>query len=154
MCQNCDYGQLLSGVGLETTAHRLRVLEVVGGDTGPLNAQQIFETLRRGQSINRVTVYRILETLVQHGLLERLSGGRAFYYGLAPNAHHQSHPHFFCRRCGRMDCLRPEAIALDLQPLERIFPGHIENVAVRVDGVCKSCLTTGGKRQRRRPAPA
>lgn len=154
MCQNCNYSQLLSKAGLETTAHRLRVLEVVGGNTGPLNAQQIFETLRRSHPINRVTVYRILEALVQHGLLERLSGGRAYYYGLAPNAHHQPHPHFFCRRCGRMDCLRPEAIALDLQPLERIFPGQIENVAVRVDGICKSCLATGGKRQGRRAAPA
>ncbi|MBI5062266.1 MAG: transcriptional repressor [Desulfatitalea sp.] len=154
MCLNCDYRQLLSQAGLETTAHRLRVLEVVGGNTGPLNAQEIFETLRRGLPINRVTVYRILETLVQHGLLERLSGGRAFYYGLAPNTHHRPHPHFFCRRCGRMDCLRPEAIALDLQPLERTFPGQIENVAVRVDGVCQRCLGIGGKRSKRRQASA
>lgn len=155
MCQNCDYSQLLTQAGVEVTAHRLRVLEVVGGNTGPLNAQEIFETLRRAVPINRVTVYRILELLVQQGLLERLSGGRAFYYGLAPNTHHQPHPHFFCRRCGRMDCLRPEAIALDLQPLERIFPGHIENVAVRVDGICKLCLNAGDKRLKpRQPSNA
>jgi Fur family ferric uptake transcriptional regulator len=154
MCQNCNYSQLLSEAGLEATAHRLRIMEVVGGNTGPLNAQEIFETLRRSHPINRVTVYRILETLVQHGLFERLSGGRASYYGLAANAHHQPHPHFFCRRCGRMDCLRPEAIALDLQPLARIFPGHIEKVAVRVDGVCQSCLTTAGKRPKRHQTSA
>ncbi len=152
MCQNCDYHQLLTHAGLEVTAHRLRVLEIVGGNTGPLNAQEIFATVCRATPINRVTVYRILDALVQHGLLERLSGGRAFYYGLAPNEHHQRHPHFFCRRCGRMDCLRPEAIALDLQPLARVFPGHIENVAVRVDGVCKLCMDAVSKRGRAQQA--
>lgn len=143
MCRQCNYAELLAQVDLEATAHRLRVLEVVGDNTCPLSAQEIFETLRRSHAINRVTVYRILETMVQSGLVERLSAGRAFYYGLAPNAHHLPHPHFFCRRCGRMDCLRPEAVALDLRALQNTVPGHIEKVAVRVDGVCKRCLKTG-----------
>jgi Fur family transcriptional regulator, ferric uptake regulator len=140
MCQNCDYRKLLLQAGLDATDHRLRVLEIVGDNTHPLSAQEIFETARRGRSINRVTVYRILQTLVELGLVSRISGGRAFFYGLAPNARHAPHPHFYCLRCGRMDCLWPESIALELDAFERIFPGKIENVEVRVDGVCKECL--------------
>jgi Fur family transcriptional regulator, ferric uptake regulator len=144
MCDRCNYRELLEEADLEATAHRVRVLATIGGHGHPVSAQQVYETVRTSRPINRVTVYRILETLVQHGLVERLSGGaRAFFYGLAPNAHHAPHPHFFCRQCGRMDCLQPGSVELNVNRLEHLFPGQIENVAVRVDGVCKHCLTEG-----------
>jgi Fur family ferric uptake transcriptional regulator len=127
--------------GLETTANRLHVLEVVGNNSFPLSAGDIFKTLGRRSSINRVTVYRILDLLVDHGVVERLStGGRAFYYGLAPNNHHRPHPHFYCKSCGQMDCLNPESLKIDTDPLWKTFPGQIDKVEVRVDGICKNCV--------------
>ena len=83
MCHQCNYRILLTSSKLKTTPNRLRVLEVVGNNTYPLSAADIYQTLARSTSINRVTVYRILDLLVAHGLVDRLSGGRAFYYGLA-----------------------------------------------------------------------
>lgn len=141
MCRQCDYNHLLKQAGLETTEHRLRVLEVIGDNDYPLSAREIHETIQQNQTINRVTIYRILDTLVGKGLVDRLSSGnRAFFYGLAPNEHHAPHPHFFCRRCGRMDCLRPETIVMDMAALKQAYPGRIENVEVRVDGICKKCM--------------
>ncbi len=141
MCHRCNYLDLLKTAGIDATAHRLRILKVIGNASAPLSAPDIFKTLRRTHAINRVTVYRILDTLVSKGLVDRLSGGgRAFFYGLAPNALHERHPHFYCRRCGQMDCLNPQSISMDMQALERIFPGKIDSVEVRVDGVCKKCL--------------
>lgn len=126
---------------MSPTRNRLTVLEVVGNNNSPLNAQQIYATLIRNHEINRVTVYRILDLLVEKGILERLSGaGRSFYYGLAPNDHHRPHPHFYCTSCGNIECLNPESLLLDVAPLERTYPGEIQGVAVRVDGVCKNCL--------------
>jgi Fur family ferric uptake transcriptional regulator len=88
----------------------VRVLEVVGDNKFPLSASDIYKILERSSTINRVTVYRILDLLVENGIVERIStGGRAFYYGLAPNDHHKPHPHFYCKNCGQMDCLSPEA---------------------------------------------
>jgi Fur family ferric uptake transcriptional regulator len=131
---------MLKSAGLEPTSNRMRVLEVVGNNGFPLSAGDIFQTLARSSSINRVTVYRILDLLVDHQVVERLStGGRAFYYGLAPNDHHQPHPHFYCKRCGQMDCLHPESLAVDTDPLWKTFPGQIDKVEVRVDGICKNC---------------
>ena len=91
--------------------------------------------------VNRVTVYRILDLLVGNRLVERISAGdRSFRYGLAPNANHQPHSHFYCVECGEMECLRPEHISLDTEPLERSsFPGLIERVEVRFDGICEDC---------------
>lgn len=141
MCNQCDYVQLLNASNLKASDNRLRVLEVVGNNKYPLSAEDIFKTLERGEAINRVTVYRILDLLVDHGILERLStGGRAFYYGLAPNDYHQPHPHFYCKRCGQMDCLDPEILSVDDTPLWKTFPGQIDKVEVRVDGICKNCL--------------
>lgn len=141
MCHHCDYRQMLMSVDLETTPNRLAALEVVGNNSYPLSAGDIFKTLERSSSINRVTVYRILDRLVAEGVIERLStGGRAAYFGLAPNEHHRPHPHFYCKSCGQMDCLNPEALNIEAKAMQKTFPGRIDKVEVRVDGICKNCL--------------
>jgi len=141
MCQHCDYSNFLEASGLGHTPNRQRVLEVIGNNSSPLSAQQIFDTLSRTDTINRVTVYRILELLVDKGLVDRINGGgRSFVYGLAPNENHPAHPHFYCKSCGNLECLNPQSLNVDLQHMQRTFAGLIENVEVRVDGVCKNCL--------------
>ncbi len=141
MCHLCDYEKLLKESGLGSNPNRYRILEVIGNNSSPLSARQIYETLSRNDNINRVTVYRILDLLVENALVDRISsGGRSFVYGLAPNENHPSHPHFYCKSCGNLECLNPQSLNVDLMPMQRTFPGVIENVAVRVDGVCKNCL--------------
>jgi Fur family ferric uptake transcriptional regulator len=126
---------------LEPLANRVRVLEVIGGNPSPLSAQDIYATLNRSSAINRVTVYRILEMLVDKGLVERLSGGgRSLVYGLAPNENHPAHPHFCCKSCGALQCLQPGSLKVDLRGIERSFAGEIQSVEIRVDGICKNCL--------------
>lgn len=146
MCHQCDYADLLTARGIGVTRNRLRVLEIIGNHNFPLSAGDIYQTLAGHASINRVTVYRILDLLVDRGLVQRLSGGgRSFVYGLAPSEHHPAHPHFFCKSCGHMECLKPQSLSVDTEPMQRTFMGVIENVEVRVDGVCKTCLQTGEK---------
>mgnify|MGYP005849087977 CR=1 FL=1 len=141
VCQRCNYAELLEGRGLEPLPNRMRVLEVIGGNPSPLSAQEIFATLGRTADINRVTVYRILELLVEKGLVERLSGGgRSRLYGMAPNANHPAHPHFHCRSCGLMQCLQPDSLTVDLTGVERSFAGEVQAVEVRLEGICKNCL--------------
>ena len=141
MCHQCDYTKLLEESGLEPTPKRIQLLEVIGNNNSPLSARQIFEILKRTRNINRVTVYRILDRLVELGLVDRLSGGgRSFVYGLAPNDNHPAHPHFFCKSCGNLECLNPSSLYVDIEPMQRTFPGSIQNIEVRIDGVCKNCL--------------
>lgn len=140
MCEQCNYRGMLSSAGLFPTSHRVRVMEVIGNNSYPLNAREIHQALQHNYAINRVTVYRILDSLVDKGLVDRISGGRAFFYGLAPNDNHQQHPHFYCRQCGRMNCLNPRSISADITAFKRIFPGKIDSIEIRVDGVCTRCL--------------
>ncbi len=141
MCNQCNYENLLNAARLDVTENRLRMMEVIGNNSYPLSAADIYKTLERNGSINRVTVYRILDLLVEHELVDRIStGGRAFYYGMAPNANHRPHPHFYCTRCGQMDCLTPDSLNVDSEALWKTFPGRIDKVEVRVDGICKNCM--------------
>jgi Fur family ferric uptake transcriptional regulator len=41
-----------------------------------------------------------------------------------------------------MECLNPQSLHVDTKPMQRTFAGLIENVEVRVDGVCQTCLQT------------
>jgi Fur family ferric uptake transcriptional regulator len=120
MCHQCDYSDLLKARGLGITRNRLRVLEIIGSNNFPLSAGDIYKTLD-----------------------QRLSGGgRSFVYGLAPSEHHPAHPHFFCKSCGHLECLNPQSLNVDTEPIQRTFPGMIQSIEVRVDGVCKTCLKT------------
>lgn len=141
MCSQCNYSNLLKNCGLEPTTNRLHILEVIGDTPYPLSATDVHTTVKRSQAINRVTVYRILELLVENNILERLStGGRAAHFGMAPNEHHSRHPHFYCTQCGQMDCLHPQSLAVDTGNLRKTFPGEIGRIEIRVDGICKNCL--------------
>ena len=141
MCQRCNYAKLFDAGGLDPTPGRMRVLEVIGNNSSPVSAQDIFTTLSRTAAINRVTVYRILDVLVAKGLVERMNGGgRSQVYGLAPNENHPAHPHFHCRSCGALQCLQPGSLKVDLRGIARSFAGEIQDVEVRVAGICKNCL--------------
>ncbi len=141
MCTSCDYEALLERAGLDSTPNRLGVLEAIGAGSGPLRAQEVFATVNRATGLNRVTVYRILDLLVERGVVERISGGgRSFAYGLAPNENHPAHPHFRCRSCGVLQCMQPNSLKLDLRGVPRSFRGEIQAVEVRVDGICGRCL--------------
>ncbi|MBC7358213.1 MAG: transcriptional repressor [Desulfacinum sp.] len=143
MCERCDYSGLLRAVGLRPTLHRLAVLRVVGAAPAPMTAQDVYEAVQTDRPINRVTVYRVLDSLVESGLVEKISAGdRSFRYGLAPNEHHPRHAHFFCRQCGLMACLPPESLPVPWQDASGALPGVAEKVEIRVDGICEQCLGT------------
>jgi len=141
MSGQSDYRRLLESRQLDSTPHRLAVLTAVGDSPRPLRAQDILVQLRRTRAINRVTVYRILDLLVEKGLVERMSSGdRSFRYGLSPDVHHRPHAHFYCTRCGLMECLDENRVEFDPGPLARAFRGVIDKVEIRLDGTCKTCL--------------
>ena len=148
MCDACNYNQLMESSGLGPTPGRRQVLEIIGSSASPLTAQEIAFALERAMPINRVTLYRILDLLVEHKVVDRITAGdRSYRYGLAESPNHPRHPHFYCTHCGSMECLNPKSITVDVDTIQSVYPALIERVEVRLDGVCKTCL-----RQQRREA--
>lgn len=140
MCDRCNYEKLMEGVGIRATKHRLAVLRILGDAPHPMTAQEVFDAFKADRSINRVTVYRILESLVEGGVVDKIStGDRSFRYGLAPNDNHPQHAHFYCRLCGFMTCLPPESFYLPFAIPSPGLPGVVEKYEIRLDGVCHRC---------------
>ena len=140
MCKQCDYRALLQSVGLSDTPRRHMVLKIIGNHQGVLRPSDILEKVRKRTSINRVTLYRILDILVEKGLVRRLSASdRTFRYGLAATPRHPDHAHFHCVQCGRMECLEPVAVPVEVGKSRRLQSVTIQNVEIRLDGLCQTC---------------
>ena len=103
--------------------------------------------------LNRVTVYRTLNTLVEKGLAHKVDpGDRVFRFSLTDHArcdgekHVHEHPHFVCDSCGTVECL--EGAEVVVKPPAPQPKGHAKSAAkrqVRQDGVvlhgtCESCV--------------
>jgi Fur family transcriptional regulator, ferric uptake regulator len=153
MCNACDYTKLLESSGLAHTPGRLQVLAIIGSSTSPLSVQDIAFAMERAMTLHRVTLYRTLELLVDHKVVDRITAGdRSFRYGLAENPNHPHHPHFYCTHCGSMECLNPKSVTVDVDTLQNSFPALIERVEVRLDGICKTCLRQQRARTGSKPA--
>lgn len=91
--------------GARATPARVRVLQLLRAATGAMAHHQIEECL--GPSVmDRVTLYRVLDWLVDCGLAHKSADAqRVFRYSAAVGGEHQQHVHFHCETCGMVFCL-------------------------------------------------
>jgi len=132
-----DFERLCRSKGMSFTVQRRVVLqEVLERDDHP-TADQILETVKdRVPGISRTTVYRVLDTLADMGVIRRLhhAGASARFDGKI-----HRHHHLICRMCNKV-------IDLEDQKLDRLRVSHvsregfeIEDFSVHVIGTCSAC---------------
>jgi len=90
--------------GLRMTRQRRTILSVVETAKQHLDASQILRKARKlDPQIDRVTVYRTLNLLKRHGLVDELDlmhlKGEKHYYERRPQ---RDHIHMACLRCGKI----------------------------------------------------
>lgn len=91
-------------------------------------------------SMNRVTIYRIIQIYEEIGLVVRMvdrKGISVFMFNHEAHRNACKHPHLRCRGCGKVICLPglPDAYLDTLQQYE------IEEVYVIMEGLCPQCLS-------------
>ena len=132
--------QLLHEAGLRRTSVRLAVLAVIEQSHQPLGAPQILELLPQG--IDRVTLYRTLNTLTGKKLLHRVRGDdQVCRYGFGQADAHasHSHAHFVCDKCGTVECLS-EQPAPAAPKRTGVRAGYrVDYSEVLVHGACPDC---------------
>ncbi|MGZ4181745.1 MAG: Fur family transcriptional regulator [Solirubrobacteraceae bacterium] len=131
---------VLSQAGLKRGGARERVIELLATKPCALSVVEIEDELRAsGRPTGRASVYRVLDLLVDHGLVERLEvgDGQARFERSHPDGEH--HHHLVCDRCGRL-------VAFDDPGLERAIDRLSERLGVRIDshdvllrGACQRC---------------
>jgi Fur family ferric uptake transcriptional regulator len=129
--------RMLQDARMYCTEARVDILKVLLRAAGPLRQDQINRQLT-GRTLNKVTVYRTLESLIAAGLVHRaFLLHRAWHFELADHCtEKQCHPHFICTNCGVTRCLTDISL-----PLAQIHQkGFVVNrQQVRLEGLCPAC---------------
>ncbi|MBI5520742.1 MAG: transcriptional repressor [Desulfovibrio sp.] len=131
-----DWKDMLARGGLAATEKRLLVVHALAEAGAPATPQELLAVL--GAKLNRVTLYRILDLLVEHRVAARHNAGeRAFRYCLS--AGHEHHAHFTCSRCGHTECLDSGQFGDGLSALLSHLPMRVDTAEIRFGGVCRGC---------------
>jgi len=137
-------GQLqkqLAARSIRLTRQRRVVLQVM--DTAPrhLDAGEILARAQKIDSrITRVTVYRTLDLLKHHGLIDELDllhlrGHRHYYESHGP----RDHIHVACLRCGKVREFESELYEQLKRQIEQDCHMRITVARTEVGGYCKNC---------------
>ena len=88
--------------------------------------------------MNKTTVYRILERLEDDGVLHSFKGNDGLQWyakcqGCDASSHHDLHPHFQCKSCGKTECL--ELVI----PVPEIPDYAVDEMELLITGKCADC---------------
>lgn len=130
---------LLRAANERPTAARCAVLAVLLDAERALTHLEIAERLSTGQRVNRVTLYRILDWLVERRLAHKIAGeDRVWRFNAFPEGERDTHrhAHFRCTRCGNVTCLADMSTTFALA----LPPGfRAQAVELNISGVCGGC---------------
>jgi len=126
----------IQGTGARMTAPRMQVLAAMLAANRVLSHHDIEDMLGAAR-LDRVTLYRVLDWLVEQGLAHRIAGpDRVWRFSVTGEAH-ETHAHFQCNRCGKVVCL--DALSARKLPLRLPTGCRPERMELTVTGVCAEC---------------
>ncbi len=141
---HADPGRLRSALqkqGVRLTRQRRVLLDVMDQAEQHLKADSILERAREiDPRIHRVTVYRTLEMLKSHGLLDELDllhmHGHGHYY---ESRSQRDHIHIACLRCGKVREVESDLFEELKHQIQRDTGIHITVTRTEIGGYCESC---------------
>jgi Fur family ferric uptake transcriptional regulator len=130
---------ILKRNNLSVTASRSKILDLFQQANGALAHADIEK--KTGETFDRVTVYRTLQTFVEKGILHTIpTADNSVRYALCKDEcseghHHDNHVHFMCDNCGTTYCLDHVSI-----PTVALPQGFVmKQTDVVVSGICNRC---------------
>ena len=127
--------------GLRMTHQRRTILSVVETAKQHLDASQILRKARKlDPGIDRVTVYRTLNLLKRHGLVDELDlmhmQGEKHFYERRPQ---RDHIHMACLRCGKIMEFVSDVFDKLKRQVERDCSFQIVVSRLEIGGHCSAC---------------
>ena len=135
---NINPVDILKEHDLKHTKQRVRVLEEIALDSVAISQPDLEKKL--GKEIDRVTLYRILNTYQEKGILHRIMdmNGTANYAvctsSCSEDHHHDEHVHFNCTNCNKIYCLEVEAPRIKMP--KGFTAKTVSSIAY---GICNKC---------------
>ncbi len=141
-----EFAALCRAEGLPLTVQRRAILRAVLERDDHPTADQVHERVREQlPGLSRTTVYRVLEMLVEMGLVRRLHHpGASTRYDGKTHRHH----HLVCLRCHAVvDVDEPAIDELNLM-LSKKHGFEIQDYSVHFSGLCAACRRRAATRKR------
>jgi Fur family transcriptional regulator, zinc uptake regulator len=134
-----DSIRILQARGYKATRPRKLVLEVLEEIEKPLSPYDIQEILRtRGQYLNHVTIYRILDLFCSLNLAHKmLSSGR--FVKCSIDAIEGCHRFMVCQHCGVIREFADKELCEEENEFTRVFGFHTEHHFSEFSGLCSRC---------------
>lgn len=128
---------ILSAHQLRTTPSRLAILKILVNSSNPITHQETINQLGTAVDYDRVTVYRVLDWLVENAIIHKVVGqDRAWRFQLTRDETQHHHAHFQCNDCGKVYCLA------EVQPaISQAIPDHftVDSIELNLKGRCADC---------------
>lgn len=127
----------LKAAGLKSTKGREQILAELDHTTMELTAEELYQLVSTHHQINLSTVYRVLQALEDHGIIQRsVSMEGISRYQLKRKEHCHR---LVCSRCHR-------SVVIDQCPIEELCRGLAERTgytitghSLELSGVCPDC---------------
>ena len=125
--------------GARATPARIRVLRLLRDAPTALSHAEV-EARLGDMALDRVTLYRVLDWLVESGMAHKSADAhRVFRFSAATLGEHATHVHFRCELCGGVYCL---AASLPVVP-ELPTGFSLTHMDFDLRGTCASCAARG-----------
>jgi Fur family ferric uptake transcriptional regulator len=130
----------LRAAGYRAGSARREVIRFLNSQSCCLGAQEIHDELRAsGRVIGLASVYRVLDTLTERGLLQRLEFGDGVARFEPIRDDHSHHHHLVCDGCGKVETFSDERLERALRDVESKsgYAVAVHDVVLR--GACTAC---------------
>ena len=141
MCDKCQCKSLLKRQHIAITKLRRYVIKVLTLANKSLTPPEILKEIRKFQSINKVTVYRILDLLEEKEIVRKiLTSSKVGRYELIDplaNGEQSLSPRLVCRICKTTTPIEiPDIKSLIEKKMRNDFNGPLE---LTIEGICSNC---------------
>jgi Fur family transcriptional regulator, ferric uptake regulator len=122
---------------VKNTPARSAIMEFLSNSITPVDVEQIINYLRSQKlNTNKVTVYRILDFMLNNGIVKRLEFGEGKYrYEIQKDHHH----HLICTNCGQIDDIPGEFLEGFDENIREVKGFLIKRHTLEFFGLCKNC---------------
>lgn len=133
--------------GIRLTRQRRVILQVMDNAEQHLDAGSILERAQKLDSgVHRVTVYRTIDLLKKHGLIDELDllhlrGDQHYYESHGA----RDHIHVACLRCGKVREFESRLYEQLKSQIEHDFHMKVTVSRTEVGGYCAECLQRGAR---------
>jgi Fe2+ or Zn2+ uptake regulation protein len=135
----CNAKELLHSKKMRITKKRVFMLESILKKRSSFHAGEIFSDIKDEIEIDQATVYRILNSLQQNDLIQKILEFDGIAYFESSCMHFQTHSHFICQNCKEIQCLR-ELSEEEIKTIKKIgHPFDVEKINLVLRGKCKKC---------------